>query len=268
MCSGTHPPNSVGSTSRVQTCGALTERLLSDVGLEPGMRVLEVGCGTGDLTLLAAERVGCSGSVVGIDRSADVLVTARARAMSRGCSHVQFVEADASTYESEAAFNAVIGRLVLIHQSDPVRVLRHLAGQIRPGGAIAFMEPVMLPQVAWPARPLYSRAIGWCVQALQGAGLTASTGLHLHTLYEQAALPTPELRLEGAISAGADLPHARWLAETVQTLLPVMQQLGIVTPADVEIETLTDRLVAEAAESGGTACGIALVCAWSRTAAT
>ncbi len=139
------------------------------------MRVLDVGCGTGDLTPLSAELVGSSGCVVGIDRSTDVLETARARAVSRGYSWVQFLEADAATYAAADAFDVVIGRQVLIHQADPGGVLRHLAGLLRSRGVLAFMEPVMLPLVAWPARPLYSRCINWCVQAFQGAGLSAST---------------------------------------------------------------------------------------------
>ena len=52
---------------------SLTRRLLRGAGLVPGMRVLDVGCGAGDVTLIAAELVGSSGMVVGIDRSAEVL---------------------------------------------------------------------------------------------------------------------------------------------------------------------------------------------------
>lgn len=242
----------------------LTQRLLRATGLAPGMRVLDVGCGTGDVTLIAAELVGPSGTVLGVDRSADVLETARSRAASRGWEQVRFVEGDVASFTADEPFDAVVGRLVLIHQADPASVVRHLAGLVRPDGVVAFAEPVMLPEAAWPARPLYTRCVTWCVQALEGAGLVASTGLHLHTIFRQAGLPAPELRLEGAISTGPDLPHARWLADTVRTLLPVMQRLGITTTAEAEVDTLADRLVAEAAGSDGTACGLALVGAWTR----
>ena len=60
-----------------------TVRLLRDAGIGAGMRVLDAGCGTGDVTALAAELVGAGGAVVGVDRSGEVLATARARA--EGC---------------------------------------------------------------------------------------------------------------------------------------------------------------------------------------
>jgi SAM-dependent methyltransferase len=242
-----------------------TEHLLRDIGLAPGMRVLDVGCGTGDVTLIAAELVGTSGEVVGIDRSAEVLATARSRAESRGWRQVRFVEGDVATFRAIEPVDAVIGRLVLTHQPDPVAVVRHLMRLVRPGGAVAFAEPVMLPELAWPVRPLYTRSIRQCVAALDGAGLVSSMGLHLHTIFVQAGLPAPRLRLEGAITAGTDVLHARWLTETVRTLLPLMERLGIATAAQTEVDSLEQRLVVEAVASGGTACGFALATAWATT---
>jgi len=242
-----------------------TERLLRDIGLAPGMRALDVGCGTGDVTLIAAELVGTSGEVVGIDRSVEVLATARSRAEARRWPQVRFVEGDVATFRAIEPVDAVIGRLVLTHQADPVRVLRHLMQLVRPGGVIAFAEPVMLPELAWPVRPLYTQSIRQCVAALDGAGLVSSMGLHLHTIFVEAGLPAPRLRLDGTITAGPDVLHARWLTETVRTLLPLMEQLGTTTAADVGVDSLEQRLVAEAAASGGTACGFALAAAWTTT---
>jgi SAM-dependent methyltransferase len=243
----------------------LMQRFLDDLSLAAGSRVLDVGCGTGDVTLLAADIVGPSGYVLGVDRSTEALGGARLRA--RGYSQVKFVQDDIAAFQSADAFDAVIGRLVLIHQPDPAAVVQHLAKLVRPGGVIGFAEPVMLPELAWPARPLYTRCIEWCIAALEGAGLTASTGLHLPTIFQQAGLPAPRLRLDGAISAGADLPHARWLAETVATLLPLMERLTIASSAEVQLSTLVERLVAEATTNAGSACGFALVGAWVRTPA-
>jgi ubiquinone/menaquinone biosynthesis C-methylase UbiE len=61
-----------------------TERLLRNAEIGPGMRVLDLGCGPGDVSMLAAELVGPSGSVVGIDRSPQVIALARTRAQAAG----------------------------------------------------------------------------------------------------------------------------------------------------------------------------------------
>jgi len=63
----------------------ITERLLRSAGINAGVRVLDSGCGAGDVSMLAAELVGPGGSVVGIDRSQEVLKVARERAQEAAC---------------------------------------------------------------------------------------------------------------------------------------------------------------------------------------
>jgi ubiquinone/menaquinone biosynthesis C-methylase UbiE len=62
----------------------ITERLLCQAGLKEGMRVLDLGCGTGGVSLLAAEMVGLSGAVVGIDQSADAIAMAKSAPVKAG----------------------------------------------------------------------------------------------------------------------------------------------------------------------------------------
>jgi len=61
----------------------ITERLFRDVGIGPGMRVLDLGCGAGNVSMLAAEFVGPTGLVIGIDPSEEVLTIASERAGAR-----------------------------------------------------------------------------------------------------------------------------------------------------------------------------------------
>src|SRR6202007_1153318 len=62
----------------------LTEEVLRRAGVAPGMHVLDVGCGVGDVSLLAGTLVGPTGAVLGIDRSAEAVDTARRRAAAAG----------------------------------------------------------------------------------------------------------------------------------------------------------------------------------------
>lgn len=71
-----------------------TRMIFAEAGIQPGMRVLDLGCGAGDAAFVAAGLVGPDGSVVGVDRSPEALARARLRAEQRGLTQVQFVEGD------------------------------------------------------------------------------------------------------------------------------------------------------------------------------
>jgi SAM-dependent methyltransferase len=90
--------HSQAELDRLSTQAALvrpvTARLLRAVGLRPGHRVLDVGCGAGDVAMLAAGLVGPTGSVTGIDRSLDAVRLARRRAYAAGIAGLEFVQAD------------------------------------------------------------------------------------------------------------------------------------------------------------------------------
>ncbi|MDX1631565.1 MAG: class I SAM-dependent methyltransferase, partial [Thermoanaerobaculia bacterium] len=73
--------------------GAFTWRMLR-MALEPGMRVLDIGTGAGDVALLAAELVGPEGTVVGIDQNPEGLETARGRAGEAGLTNAEFLQTD------------------------------------------------------------------------------------------------------------------------------------------------------------------------------
>lgn len=104
-----------------------TRRLLQTAGLAPGMRVLDVGTGAGDVALQAAEIVGPTGSVVAVDENPQILRTAFARAQAAGLDNVSFVAGDCPEVPA-GRFDAIVGRLVLMYAGDPVAMMRALAG--------------------------------------------------------------------------------------------------------------------------------------------
>jgi ubiquinone/menaquinone biosynthesis C-methylase UbiE len=104
------------------------------------MRVLDVGTGRGDVAFLAAELVGESGSVLGVDRAAEAIRAARDRAAERGDANVAFEEGDPAELAFSAPFDAVVGRYVLQFQREPAQMLCRLVDHLRPGGIVAFHE--------------------------------------------------------------------------------------------------------------------------------
>src|SRR4030081_943729 len=102
----------------------ITRRFFTEAGIGEGMHVLDVGSGAGDVAFLAAELIGDSGEVVGVDRSPTALDVARARAAERSLRNVSFVEGDPARIGFERLFDAAIGRYVLHFPADPPAIVR------------------------------------------------------------------------------------------------------------------------------------------------
>jgi SAM-dependent methyltransferase len=114
-------------------------RLLRAAGIAPGHRVLDVGCGCGEITIAAA-RAAHGGSALGLDLSAPMLDVARRLATEAGVGNVGFVEGDAQVYPlPPASFDAVISSFGVMFFADPVAAFGNLAGALRPGGRLAFL---------------------------------------------------------------------------------------------------------------------------------
>jgi len=109
--------------------------------LRDGLRVLDVGCGPGTITMDLAEAVGPSGVVVGIENVEGPLVEARRNRAARGDERTQFQRADVMALPYAAAsFDVVHAHQVLQHLPDPVGALREMARVTRPGGLVAVRD--------------------------------------------------------------------------------------------------------------------------------
>jgi ubiquinone/menaquinone biosynthesis C-methylase UbiE len=114
------------------------QRLLADLHLQPGMRVLDVGCGIGDPSLQVALAVGQEGSVLGLDLAWEMLEVADVRARALGLDNVEFrVGAVEDLSEPDRSFNAVVAQFTIMFLTDVSDGLRKLRGLLRPGGRIA-----------------------------------------------------------------------------------------------------------------------------------
>ncbi|MEV5766275.1 class I SAM-dependent methyltransferase [Micromonospora sp. NPDC052213] len=113
------------------------EALLAAV--RPGDRVLDVGCGNGQLTRLAAGRTG-TGEALGVDLSAPMLERARDRAVAERVDNVRFHQADAQVHPfPPGAFDVALSRFGVMFFADPVAAFANLGRALRPGGRLAFL---------------------------------------------------------------------------------------------------------------------------------
>ena len=114
--------------------------LLRALELEPGQRVLDLACGTGEPAITFAEWVGRRGSVTGVDISAEMLRLARQRAKLRGIGNVRFRRGDLAKLDRKALgrFDRVVSRFGIFFVEDVLGTLRTLRSLLRPGGRAAF----------------------------------------------------------------------------------------------------------------------------------
>ena len=245
-----------------------TRRMLQDAGLAPGLRVLDVGTGAGDVALLAAELVGPTGSVVALDQNPEILQAAYHRTQAAGIDTVSFVAGDCHTAELPGQFDAIVGRLVLGYVGDAGAALRRLSAQLAPGGIVAFQDfNFSLPSVrAVPDVPLWGRSWGWMIDTMAAAGVPAEGGFGLHRAMVDAGLPAPTMRLESIVESGPDAAAYRWFADALRSLLPLVERMGIATAAEVDIDTLADRLRADTVAAGAVLKSPDMVAAWTRVA--
>jgi ubiquinone/menaquinone biosynthesis C-methylase UbiE len=229
-----------------------TARFLQDAGISPGMKVLDVGTGAGDVALLVAGLVGHQGTVIGIDFNAELIETAQTRAAAAGIENVSFVAGDAALVELHRDFDAVVGRCVLFFAREPAALVRRLTGCVRDGGIVAFQEPAnaTLAPMSLPDSPLLERLWVWILETYRRADLDLYMGLRLRSIFARAGLPAPEMHLDAAVGGGPEWPGYEYMARLIRTILPQITKFGVATEEDVGIDTLADRLRAEIGDDG------------------
>jgi SAM-dependent methyltransferase len=245
--------------------GHTTSELLHRAGLTAGMRVLDLGCGVGDVSLLAADVVGPSGAVVGVDRSAESTAVAERRAALAGKTPwVQFITDDFDTFDSDVTFDAVIGRLVLMYQPDPAATLRRVLRLVRPGGLVAFQE-ISVPTVrSIPDGPVHRSFRRMVTAAFESTGADTDMGTKLPRVFVDSGLSAPEMTVAGIAESGGvgQLPH--YYAGVLRSLAPMAVRNGVFTYEEAGLDTLADRLSTESIELRSCLLSPLFIGAWSR----
>lgn len=244
--------------------GEATETILKMAGLEAGMKVLDIGCGVGDVSLAAARIVGRTGHVLGVDRASEALATARQRARAAGMDQLAFDNGDIATMAGDGRFDAVIGRFILMHLPQAAAILAQLKSFVAPGGLLAFIEMDISSSAAMPPLPLFDQCLGWITTLYRRAGMQPDMGSRLYGTFRAAGLD-PRLHGVCKIEAGAEASAYDYIAETIRTMAPNLESFGIATAADIDIDTLSARLRSAALASDTCFIYPRFVGAWART---
>lgn len=241
-----------------------TEHLLRRAGISAGMRVLDIGCGVGDVSLLAARIVGRSGRVTSLDFDERALETLKNRARAELLGNIECVEGNIHDWDSERRFDAIVGRHILIHSKDPLEILQRSARMLRPRGLAVFHEyDFSVLHRAWPPAPLRDRTMEVFDRFFERA-CCSNMGSRLWTLLVEAGFENPNCRAEYPIDGGSDSLYFEWFAESLRSILPRAIALGIVSESEIDIDTLEERLRAENAATKGCMPGPTMIGAFAR----
>ena len=132
----------------------LTDALVRHAAVRPGERVLDVGCGCGDLTGRLAKQAGPGGAVLAVDVSYPMLEHARARTPTAGRAPITWTQADASALPcAEVGYDVLASRFGVMFFADPLAAFRHLRLSLRPGGRLAMLCWRPAADNAWVAVP-------------------------------------------------------------------------------------------------------------------
>jgi SAM-dependent methyltransferase len=134
--------------------GTVNEWLVDRAGLQPGQTVLEVAAGTGDLGLLAADRVGGGGRVVSTDFASEMVDVARRQGESRGAQNVEYRVMDAERMDlGDDSVDAALCRWGYMLMADPAQALGETRRVLRDGGPLAFAVWATPDRNPWAAVP-------------------------------------------------------------------------------------------------------------------
>jgi ubiquinone/menaquinone biosynthesis C-methylase UbiE len=251
-CSTTEVRRVIAQASIVRP---VTERLFRSAGIACGMRVLDLGCGVGDASFLAAELVGPTGLVVGIDSRRDIITVARERAGERRLRHVTFKCVPLDALSGPASFDAVIGRYVSAHQPNLTRALCLAARLARAGAVVALHEgepPNAIRTRAMSFVPIWSVVGPTLAAACRETLMEPEVARSLMTHFVDAGLP-----LQGAfceVPVGRDDDRAPWRSER-----------ACVADGVTSIDGIERRLRAADIKARRRLEHCAQICAWART---
>jgi len=169
--------------------------LFDRIGLAPGSRAVDLGCGPQGVLDLLSERVGSTGHVIGIERDRDSVAIAKRFVADRGLKNVDVIQGDATaTALPTALFEFVHARLVLVNVPWVEAIVREMVRLVRPGGVVASYEADYLPHLCDPPLQAWDRLFEIFQRYASSNGIDLFVGRRTHRLFREAGLVDIEVK--------------------------------------------------------------------------
>lgn len=211
--------------------------LLNRVGVEPGMRCLEVGCGSGDLAIDLARMTGPAGKVIGTDIDEVKLELARREAESCQLPNIEFQYSDIARDDLRPEFDLVHARFILTHLPNPILALTKMRQALRPGGVLIVEDIDFRGYFCYPDSPALWRYVELYTQTVRRRGGDADIGPRLPSLLTEAGFENVQMNVVQPAAMEGDVKILTPL--TMESVADSVVQEGLATPAEI------DQVVAE-----------------------
>ena len=216
--------------------GEMARTALRRSGIAPGWNVIECGCGPVGALVQLAELVGDTGQVTGVDLNPAAVDRARSVAAALGLGNVRAFAADVHGLEAVDAggpFDLAYTRLVLVHQHDPGRTLRQIAGLVKPGGWVIAQEPLAQPMPrSFPDFDAVGAAWGLMADLVERSGAPSQVAERLPQWAAAAGLEV--VRMDGSFSFGAPEAYFGLYASALTAMRERAVGAGLTTGQDID----------------------------------
>jgi SAM-dependent methyltransferase len=224
--------------------GPHSQELLERAGLTKGMRVADIGCGTGLVSRWIATQLGPSGSVAGVDISGEQLRVAKKNAVAAGLTNASFQEA--SAYETNlplGQFDLVCSRFLMCHLTDPARALSEMRTLLKAGGILVCEDHDDGGIFSEPPTRAYQRLVEISVAVNRTRGLDSYIGLKLPRRVREAGFTRPEVMVKQIAELRG--PRKRFWEITLREAARAIREAGVATEEEVEEVCSGIRAVAD-----------------------
>jgi ubiquinone/menaquinone biosynthesis C-methylase UbiE len=165
-----------------------TKYLLETQGVGTGKSLLDLGCGGGNVAIMAAKMVSDTGRVTGVDFDEGMISLARQDALAAGRSNISFAAGSAYDISYDSEFDFAYARFLLSHLERPMDVLQRMVRSVRPGGKIITEDVQFSGHFCYPACEAFDRYVQYYAMAARHNAQNPEIGPSLFSLFHEAGI--------------------------------------------------------------------------------
>jgi ubiquinone/menaquinone biosynthesis C-methylase UbiE len=209
------------------------ECLLDQVGIQPGWRCIDLGCGSGGILASLSDRVGPQGQVIGIDWDTESLIAAETFAQRNQLQSVQLLARDAHcTGLPRESFDLTHARFLFTPVGRDSSLLQEMMALTRPGGIVAIQEPDTASWLCYPFHPVWVQLKEVVLAAFRCSGHDFNAGRRTFSLLKRAGLEDVHIRA-ATIALSNHHPYQRLLIQLAQSLRQTILDAELLTEAEL-----------------------------------